>query len=74
MSQMAVALGQAAPGDTKDMDTSVVLSQYTAIKAKFIETFHIGGTAEVKDDNPESATAEGEMSHLEAASRDANKI
>ena len=73
MSSMCVALGQAAPGETKDMDTSVVLQQYAGIRAKFTETFRIGGKAEVKDDDPE-AQADGGMSHLETASRDANKI
>ncbi len=73
MASMCVALGQAAPGETKDMDTSVVLQQYSGIRKKFTGTFRIGGQAEVKDDDPE-AQANGEMSHLDRASRDANNI
>jgi len=73
MASMCVALGQTAPGETKNMDTSVVLQQYIDIRAKFIETFRVGGKAEVKDDDPE-AQADGGMSHLDRASRDANNI
>ena len=71
--QMCVPLGMAAPAAVASMDTANVLAQYSEVRAKFTETFKVGASAEVADDEPESASA-SELSPVEQAAVAANNI
>jgi len=71
IASMCVPLG-ITPMKLEDMDTSVLLSQYTDIRAKFTANFKVGGVAEVQEGEPESS-GEG-VSPLQRAAAKANDI
>lgn len=71
IASMCVPLG-ITPMNLKDMDTSVLLTQYTDIRAKFTENYKVGGVAEAQEGEPESS-GEG-VSYLQRAAAKANNI
>ena len=72
VANMSVGLGMTAM-DLSNMDTSVVLTQYADVSAKFSDQFKVGSLANVEDDEPEASSGAA-PSPIELASIRANKL